>query len=621
MSGLRATLAWLLSRQGLGLLLLLAGLAGLIHFGGRLPFAAQAALWLGLGLGLALFLRPLARKVFGPVFFYELVRTTRTGRYAQLRCLYAGILLAGMSLLYASWFGLASLQPQQFFRPPQTPFDDLPQFAGSFFRTFFLIQYLAVLLATPVFTAGAIAEDRERGTLDLLFTTHLSDGEIVLGKLAARLAHLTLLLVAGLPILGLAQFLGGIDPNWVLGGFAATLATMLSMGSLGLVASIRSPRTIDALTKCYRWAFGYLTLGACIPVVNLGNPLTVLILVSSISGFLPGAPALLIGSLYAVVHLLMAAALCGGAFRDLRALRQGGPASRAGLVTGNAASRTAAQGVPFRPPIGDQPMMWKELYTSRSVQGIEWGGMAGLGPILLGALCFFMLLGVSALISAGNSRQEAINRSALFISIPLILLLLSQVAVNAAGSISREVESGTLESLLTTPLERSEILWAKLCGSLRQGRSLAIFLALIWAATLITGGLSLVGVLLLPAGIAVYAGFTACLGLFLSLTCGSTLRATLWVVLVLVAVNLFPLLLPDAWAVVLSPPASLVSLCTLPSGRTTLFPPWTAFQTRALFGIMVYLAGAAIMWRLTLLRFQERYGEAPAAKYRAMAAK
>jgi len=47
----------------------------------------------------------------------------------------------------------------------------------------------------------AIAEEKERKTLDFLLASDLRSREIVLGKLASRLAYLTLVLLTGLPLL------------------------------------------------------------------------------------------------------------------------------------------------------------------------------------------------------------------------------------------------------------------------------------------------------------------------------------------------------------------------------------------------------------------------------------
>src|SRR5207253_8953302 len=106
----------------------------------------------------------------------------------------------------------------------------LAYFAERIVLTLLVLQAGAVLALTPAYVAGAIAEEKERGTLELLCTTQLRSHEIVLGKLFARLVHLTGLLLTGLPILCLALFWGGVDPHLVLAAFAVTGLTLLSIG-------------------------------------------------------------------------------------------------------------------------------------------------------------------------------------------------------------------------------------------------------------------------------------------------------------------------------------------------------------------------------------------------------
>ena len=53
--------------------------------------------------------------------------------------------------------------------------------------------------------------DRSRGTLEHMLATDLSDSEIVLGKLAARLMPVLGLIACSLPVLALSTLLGGID--------------------------------------------------------------------------------------------------------------------------------------------------------------------------------------------------------------------------------------------------------------------------------------------------------------------------------------------------------------------------------------------------------------------------
>ena len=58
-----------------------------------------------------------------------------------------------------------------------------------------------VLVAAPAATAGAICLDRSRGTLTHMLMTDLSNAEIVLGKLAARVVPVACLLACTLPML------------------------------------------------------------------------------------------------------------------------------------------------------------------------------------------------------------------------------------------------------------------------------------------------------------------------------------------------------------------------------------------------------------------------------------
>ena len=54
---------------------------------------------------------------------------------------------------------------------------------------------------TPAVAAGGIASERQRRTIEYLFATDLSNGEIVLDKLCARLLTVGKLLLATLPVL------------------------------------------------------------------------------------------------------------------------------------------------------------------------------------------------------------------------------------------------------------------------------------------------------------------------------------------------------------------------------------------------------------------------------------
>ncbi len=57
--------------------------------------------------------------------------------------------------------------------------------ALKFFEAFMMVQIVAVSILTPAFVAGAIAEEKDRKTLEFLLATDLRNREIVLSKFGA----------------------------------------------------------------------------------------------------------------------------------------------------------------------------------------------------------------------------------------------------------------------------------------------------------------------------------------------------------------------------------------------------------------------------------------------------
>src|SRR5262249_43980400 len=146
---------------------------------------------------------------------------------------------------------------------------DRAHFAESFFAGFMVLQFAVVLLLTPTYTAGAIANERERRTLEFLLVTDLSDGEIVLGGLTSRLARLLLLVLTGLPVLSLLPLLGGVDPRLVLTGYAATTVLTLSLGSLSILMSVMARTTLTAVAGTYL----LLPLFLCLALIPYPAPM------------------------------------------------------------------------------------------------------------------------------------------------------------------------------------------------------------------------------------------------------------------------------------------------------------------------------------------------------------
>ncbi|MDQ3345885.1 MAG: ABC transporter permease, partial [Chloroflexota bacterium] len=70
----------------------------------------------------------------------------------------------------------------------------------SIFTLLSIFQLILICFIAPAFTAGQISLEREKQTLDLLISTPMRPSAIVIGKLAAALAFVVLMIVAAIPI-------------------------------------------------------------------------------------------------------------------------------------------------------------------------------------------------------------------------------------------------------------------------------------------------------------------------------------------------------------------------------------------------------------------------------------
>src|SRR4051812_24825068 len=138
----------------------------------------------------------------GPVFASEWLTASRRWQGYALRSSLVLLLLLGLSGVWlGSHDGAGELSIQQ-----------VAEIGQGFYAVTTLIVLGLVGLAAPAAAAGAICLDKARGNLTLLFATDLTDAEIVLGKLAARLGRGLRLVGRAAPAPGLATLLGGGDP-------------------------------------------------------------------------------------------------------------------------------------------------------------------------------------------------------------------------------------------------------------------------------------------------------------------------------------------------------------------------------------------------------------------------
>jgi ABC-type transport system involved in multi-copper enzyme maturation permease subunit len=557
--------AW---EQRLALLFFAAAVMGLTRWRMQLPLWWQLIAWAGLLTVAAILFRQGLLKLFGPVLFYDLVRIARRTRYILLRTLYAILLAVLLFWVYATWYLGA---PQGRIEASR-----MALFAESFFYTFMVIQFLTVIVLTPAYTAGAIAEEKDRKTLEFLLATDLYNREIVLSKLLSRVANLTLIVLAGLPILSFLQFMGGVDPNLVLAGFAATAMTMFSLAGLSILYSVWYKRPRDAIVMTYLTSATYLllSLGAWIlMIVPLGiatwpststwsSPITLGEVVEWLnSGNIVTAVSLLAYRLagnryleetlpevlrdYAVFHGLVFAACTGWAILRLRVVAMQ-------ETYGKAKKEPLLVRMQVRPRVGQFPMIWKEVFAepgfrfnvfSRIVLGVLVLGTFVPAIIML-AIALDEVFGIWGRVRWGRVGSifewlpAAMNIWARIVGTLVACLMLLAVVVRASGSISGERDKQTLDALYTTPLSSDAMLLAKALGCILSVRWAWLWLGAIWGLTVVCQGYNVVCLPILVFAWFTYAAFLTCLGLWFSMVCRTTMRANLWAMLTTILAGL-----------------------------------------------------------------------------------
>ena len=114
---------------------------------------------------------------------------SRRTRHLYIRSIYLGVIVAALLWLMLTQGGAGELS-----------YRELAQAGSSSFAFVAYIQMLLICVLAPVFMAGAIAQEANPRTWEVMLTTPLSPSEIVLGNLIGRLFFVLALLFASLPI-------------------------------------------------------------------------------------------------------------------------------------------------------------------------------------------------------------------------------------------------------------------------------------------------------------------------------------------------------------------------------------------------------------------------------------
>ena len=202
----------------------------------------------------------LRREKFGlPLLQRELTELSARPRTFVTRSLYAVV-----------FFGLIGWQfGEQFSQTDIAALRDLGR-GRRVFDHLMMWQLVGVCLFMPVLSSGAVASEKERGTLQLLMITQLSPWLILVEKLASRVFVMVTLLLPAVPVTAYAYSLGGIEPLQIAGSFVVLVSTACYIGAFSLICSSYCSNATTSLISTFVFGLPFLGLSAgfVIPAIS-----------------------------------------------------------------------------------------------------------------------------------------------------------------------------------------------------------------------------------------------------------------------------------------------------------------------------------------------------------------
>ena len=345
-----------------------------------------------------------------------------------------------------------------------------------------MILLTIVVVQAPAVLAGSLAGERERGVLQLLLTTAVTPREIVSGRLARQTEPGRNDRARGLADPG--------DPLRVerpghLGQLAAFFVLLAAVGfgggGLAVGASIVSRRGRDALLSVY-----------ILMLLLLLSPL-----LSRVG--LPAQAAewlFWFNPVYSLNHAGQRGSrgirargfglLAGDRSRRACPWRPGGCGRRC-LAAGDTAKKSRRP--LWVPPLGERPMLWKELYIERVGTLGRFGRWLGVlitvaiggGSLVLAAVILVRLRLAADRRLGRSGRPTSCRRS--YPQSGDVSWAGCSSGRSACGPRSRSPRSAsgaTWDALLMSPLQAGEIVRAKLFGSLYALRWMVAAMVLAW---------------------------------------------------------------------------------------------------------------------------------------------
>lgn len=498
---------------------------------------------------------------------------SRRMRHFYIRAGYLGVLI--VVLLWTLLLGPGG---------GQLSYTELANAGASSFELIAYLQIGLICVLAPVFMAGAIAQEANPRTWDILLTTPLSAGQIVLGNLFGRLFFVLALLFSSLPLFAITQYFGGVPASSIFASYAIAAGAALLVGAIAITLSVSRLAGRRAVFAFYVSAISYLAVTGAIDIwLRTGS--------GGVTLLTPLNPFLALQALLEPSSYPRPDAATLGAMPWLPRLWYGSPVISWGIVSGGASlvmmtistvmvRRVGAAGGTLWRRGGIVSESGERLRASRSVwqNPVAWREAAARASTLPKVVARWSFIGagflwgiVMIVMFHSGAWSAADFRFALLATVWAEIAVISLIAINMSSTaVSREREDGTLDLLLITPLTPGQYLGGKL-------RGLVSFLTPMLTVPL--------GTILFAAVYVLLDGFGAPVMVATPLAAGQTIN--------------LPLILPEGAIVAPLAVAPFIAFCVVIGLQWSLKTKGTVASVTKTFGVVAVITGivGACAWK------------------------
>ncbi|MCB9666773.1 MAG: ABC transporter permease subunit [Myxococcales bacterium] len=137
-------------------------------------------------------------------------------------------------------------------------------------RDLFQVVSLLTVFAAPAMTMGSLAEERGRGTLELLITMPIRDWQVIVGKFFAAFSLFAIMLAVTFVYPLSVSTLGNLDWGPVFTGYLALALQGAAMLSIGLLASSWTENQLIAFFIGIALCFAFWFIDRFVPFLPRG---------------------------------------------------------------------------------------------------------------------------------------------------------------------------------------------------------------------------------------------------------------------------------------------------------------------------------------------------------------